>query len=448
MNIKWLLEILLIAVCAVFVSACSRDAVSTEKPVASAKPAGETHPLRWMGHWKGEGRREEMVRQVLEAFSYTHPQIDVSFEFAADVLPEKSQMEMGLYIADMIRAGRMEWDVVWMDPLVYRTVATELSDWDWGRKHLVDFSEIEAVAGRQKPHLMTGPDAHKYTDGMMPGPYIEGFYYTVWYNRELAEQMGITVREKGMTPEDLLGYAEQIQAYNQRANKPVALLLDYEGAGSLRRLFISLLLSARSDIADPAGEDEAMARTLAVFEALAERFPEDCVLMREDLPEIAQSLIDGEALFFCDATWSYTTFDQCYPEGIKKLYLAQMPKFSDGVHEVIGGYISTWAVLKNAPGRDEGIELIKYWSRPEIAEQWVRDTKCPTGLAGSLYDPSFGNDVFAEYQRWLSDEGFCEASDPLMFQTELDERIDWELMYKVIADLEGESYLFTEGGAQ
>ncbi|MBN2685431.1 MAG: extracellular solute-binding protein [Pontiellaceae bacterium] len=431
-------------VCALLAAACSREPEPAVKPVAPAQSAVETRPLRWMGHWKGEGQREELVRQVLEEFSYTHPQIDVSFKFAVDVLPQKSQTEMGIYIAEMIRENRWDWDVIWFDPLVYRSVAKELGDWNWGEKYLVDFSGIEAVAGRHKEHLMQGPTAHQYTAGVMPGPYIEGFYYAIWYNRELAEKIGIQVKEEGMTPEDLLGYADQVRVYNLHAEQPVAFLMDYGGAGALRRLFVSLLRSARKEASEPVGRADALARTLVVFEALKERFPSDGVLVREDLQQIAQSLIDEEGLFFCDATWSYTTFDQYDPEGLKNLHPAQMPRFRDGVDEVVGGYITTWAVLKDAPGRDEGVELMKYWSRPEIAEEWVRRTKCPSGLEGNLYDPYYGNDVFAKYQRRLEESGFPEVSDPLMFQTELDDQVDWSPMEKIIAELTGEPYLNQE----
>ena len=61
-----------------------------------------------------------------------------------------------------------------------------------------------------------------------------------------------------------------------------------------------------------------------------------------------------------------------------------------------------WAVMKNSPNRDVAIRLMQFWSRPEIAEKWVRYTKSPTGLAGNLYDPEYGQDIFAEYQRKLS----------------------------------------------
>ena len=89
------------------------------------------------------------------------------------------------------------------------------------------------------------------------------------------------------------------------------------------------------------------------------------------------------------------------PDLLAKLRLAQVPGYGKQ-RFYAGGYTPVWAVMKNSPNRDEAIKLMKFWSRPEIAEKWVRYTKNPTGLAGNLYDPEYGTDLFAEYQRKLA----------------------------------------------
>lgn len=374
--------------------------------------------LRWMGHWKNEGRREQLVLDVLEEFRFTHPQIDVTFRFSADILPEKNQKAAGGYISKMIRSGNPEWDVIWLDPLIYYYVAEELDDWDWGRKHLVDFSEIEGFRECHKPFLVDGPDAHRHTAGIFPGPYIEGFYYALWYNKELADSLGITVREDGMTAEELLGYMKQIHARNQEGGEPIAAFVDFKGTGSLFRLFYSLMLSASHGDASRSNDvdmEAAVARTVDFFKKMGKIRPPAPVLTAGPWPEAAHALINGRALFFSDATWRYAAFEKVDPEGLKRLRLAQMPEFAGGCRHTIGGYISTWAVLKHAPGRDAGIELMKYWCQPSIAGRWIRDTKCPTGLKGSLYDPRYGKDVLADYQRRLTSEDRHPMLDPRMF---------------------------------
>lgn len=60
----------------------------------------------------------------------------------------------GKYIAKMIRSGRIDWDVVWMDPTIYQVVAEELNNPDWGRKYLVDFSEFPDIKAAHQSFLV------------------------------------------------------------------------------------------------------------------------------------------------------------------------------------------------------------------------------------------------------------------------------------------------------
>jgi ABC-type glycerol-3-phosphate transport system substrate-binding protein len=88
-----------------------------------------------------------------------------------------------------------------------------------------------------------------------------------------------------------------------------------------------------------------------------------------------------------------------------------MPSFT-GQPVKMGGYMTTWAVLKDAPSREAGIQLLQFISRPAVAQQWVHDTKSPTGLKGDFYDSVFGQDIHAAYQRTLHENGSRLLSDP------------------------------------
>ncbi len=52
---------------------------------------------------------------------------------------------------------------------------------------------------------------------------------------------------------------------------------------------------------------------------------------------------------------------------------------------------------KNVPHLKEAIQMVLFWCRPEIAEQWARYTKCPTGIKGNLTTSSFGLDVYDNF---------------------------------------------------
>ncbi|MBC8206829.1 MAG: extracellular solute-binding protein [Kiritimatiellaeota bacterium] len=361
----------------------------------------ETVPreLRWMGQWKNEGLREQLVRETLEEFQFLHQDIKISMSFASDLLPEKSQVNAGRLIADMIRAGRVDWDVIWLDALIYKTVAAELNDPDWGAEYLVDFSEFPDVKAAHRSFLVDGPDCHQDTRGVFAGPYIEGFYSCLWYNTAVAEKLGLKIREEEMSADDLLSYLLRIKEYNQTAEIPIAGFADFTASGSARRLAHNLFLSehlARPDMPT----DEILAHVLHFFEAMQ---PCDPVLYdNQTWQDAAQLLLDDKALFLIEATWRYSSLRASFPDLLNKLHPVQVPGFEKQSFYV-GGFTTTWAVMKNSPVRDTGIELMRFWCSSAIAEKWVRYTKSPTGLSGNLYNSEYGMDSLARFQRNLSE---------------------------------------------
>ncbi|MCC7299937.1 MAG: hypothetical protein IT583_02530, partial [Verrucomicrobia bacterium] len=62
-------------------AACLQAEVRTVAPKST---------LRWIGHWKGEGLREKLVREVLDDFTFENQDIEVQLAFAADIFPERS----------------------------------------------------------------------------------------------------------------------------------------------------------------------------------------------------------------------------------------------------------------------------------------------------------------------------------------------------------------------
>ncbi len=354
--------------------------------------------LRWMGHWKGEGLREQLVREVLDDFSYENQDVNIQFVFAADILTNKTQKAEAEFLVNMIQSGEITWDVVWMDQSIYSHVASMLKNPDWGHKYLVDFSDVPEFNETHKPILVEGADCHKNTGGVFIGPYIEGFFSALWYNTAVAEKLGLQIREEEMSDEDLLSYARRINEYNRTAAVPISLFVDFKYSGSFQRLAYNLVLSAQQETS---ATNEAVRRVLNTFEKLAQFNPVLFSNPDNNWNDAARLLMEDKALFLIEPTWRYSMLNKDWPRLLKKLRVAQMPGFEKQTYYV-GGFMPTWAVMKNSPNRDAAIRLMQFWSRPEIAEKWVRYTKNPTGLAGNLYDPEYGQDLFAEYQRKLS----------------------------------------------
>ncbi|MCC7300868.1 MAG: carbohydrate ABC transporter substrate-binding protein, partial [Verrucomicrobia bacterium] len=228
------------------------------------------------------------------------------------------------------------------------------------------------------------------------GPYIEGFFYALWYNTAVAEKLGLNIREEEMTADDFVYYAQKVDEYNRTAAEPISTFVDFKHSGSFSRLAYNLFLSG--NLSEP---DKALRQILNTFESLGRAH---CLLYNNPesgWQDAARLLMDDKALFMIDPTWRYNLIQKDYPQLLPKLRLAQLPGFQKQRYYA-GGFMPVWAVMKNSPNRDAGIRLMQFWSRPEIAEKWVRYTKNPTGLAGNLYDPEYNGDPFGAYQRRLS----------------------------------------------
>ena len=78
---------------------------------------------------------------------------------------------------------------------------------------------------------------------------------------------------------------------------------------------------------------------------------------------------------------------------LKDIMPAEYPVFKT-TNIYIGAYQIMWAVLKKAKHRDEAVKFLLAMNKPSFADQWVRYTKCPTGIKGSFTDSSFGKDQF------------------------------------------------------
>jgi ABC-type glycerol-3-phosphate transport system substrate-binding protein len=381
-------------------------AIITDVALGST-PCGsiQTNPvttLHWMGHWKGEGLREKLVLDVLDDFTFRNQDIHVQFTFATDRLSTKTKVgeSNAVFIADMIRSGETTWDVIWLNTFIYQRVATLLNDPDWGQKYLVDFLEVPGFKETQKPFIVKDPRYLEKTGGILTGPYIEGFFYALWYNTEVADKVGLKIREEEMTVDDLLNYARQINEYNRTAVDPISVFAGTYSSSPFSRLAYNMFLSADTET-NPEKADLAVKQVLETFEALGKLSPLLYSKPKDTWQDVASLLVDNKVLFVSEPTWRYNTFEKDTPHLLRKMRLAQMPGFRKQ-NFYVGGFMPVWAVMKASPNREAAIRLMQFWSRPEIAERWVYYTKSPTGIAGNLYDPQYGQDAFANYQRTLT----------------------------------------------
>ena len=150
--------------------------------------------LNWIAHWLGEEKREQLVMEVAKEFQFLYPHIELHIEFAKTLQNEGKnyKWKSSYKIAEMIKSGDINADVVFLDPIVYSHVAELLDDHHWGEKHLLDVSDLPWFQQSQKDFILNSPYYREQTGGLLVGPYIEGFFTFLWQNQEVAKKIGET----------------------------------------------------------------------------------------------------------------------------------------------------------------------------------------------------------------------------------------------------------------
>ncbi len=365
--------------------------------------------LNWIGHWKGEGGRGELLEKIKKEYIFLHPEVKLHFRYNTDLNnPGKTyKLKMANAIVKMLTTGEINWDVIHLDSIIYAMVAEKLNAPDWGREHLVDFTDIPGFAATQKHFFFSDPYYRRQTGGIIIGPYIDGFITCPWYNTNTAAKTGIKVKERGMTINDFIGYARDLSAYNQKNNTSIPFIrlsawnrLDYLFEYLFKSQFTDPLY-AIDEKYDPR-KDKAFLDTLLIFEELARYQPVIDTNWR-DLPweQMKQDFLDGNGLFTIAGSFTYNQFRAAAPEKLIDTVPVEFP-YVRQPNGLVADYIPTFAVMKNSPNREQAIELVMLWTEPRVAEMWVNMTKNPTGLRYHL-KPAVNESQADPYSRFIFD---------------------------------------------
>ena len=367
----------------------------------------QTTQLNWIGHWKGEGKRGELIEEVKKEFEFLHPDVQVNLLYNRDIEAkgENYKWKTAYTIVEMIRTGNIKWDVVYLDIIVYNYVAELLSDPLWGVEHLVDFSTVSGFTQTQKKFIINDPYYKNQTGGLLVGPYIEGYFFFFCQNKKLARKTGIEIRERNMKVEDLLDYARQLSEYNQKNNTSISLI--WLGAWNrLESLFGNIY---RSHFDNPIvaieqsfskKKEKAFLETLLTFEKLSHYQP---ILNRDwrtvNWDGLKNGFLEGKGLLITGGSFMYNNFKAYGPEKFELVGPVEYPavKKSQGL---VGNYTPAFAVMKNSPNKKTAIDLMMLWSEPKVAEKWVSYTRNPTGIRGHLNEPvskNMNDEVFSQF---------------------------------------------------
>lgn len=366
--------------------------------------------VNWLAHWKGEGKREQLVDEIKKNYEFLNPGTTVNLVYDVDLQGEGSyyKMKVANKIVEMIKTGKIEWDLVFCDIAVYKHVADLLGDPLWGQKHLVNFSTVPDFLESQKDFIVNTPFFKEKIGEMFVGPYIEGYVFCLWSTRQIEEKVGIKIKQRGMTVEDFIGYARKLSEYNRQHRTNIPFLY----INSLNRIEALFEYIFKSHFSDPqmvieekytAEKAGAFLATLQTFEELSRYQPLVNADWRTlDWKECQKIFLTGKGLFLPGGTYMYNQFQGHSPQFVDNALPVEQP-YVKQPNGLVGLFAHAFAVMKKSSNRDAAIDLSMMWSRPETAEKWVEYTRNPTGIRGNLSNPALDGNNLDNYGRFLID---------------------------------------------
>ena len=96
----------------------SDRAISSDNGQAAGKEEPRQVQLNWIGHWKGEGKREDLVREVKREYEFLHPDVKINMVFNSDLEGDEPNRKVKAAdaIVKMIETGETDWDLVFLMP--------------------------------------------------------------------------------------------------------------------------------------------------------------------------------------------------------------------------------------------------------------------------------------------------------------------------------------------
>jgi len=409
MKIKLTGYILIAVTAAIFLTSCSKGKIETfKKKVILENIEKKKTKLNWIGHWLNEHDRELMVKEVAKEYIVKNPDIELNLKFPQNIRGYRSKRDVAKMYTEMIQTGNYEWDIIWLDDQSYQYVADELQDPNWSLKYLVDFGQIPGFKDTQKDFIFNDPMWAAQTGGIIVGPMLEGYYHAIFYNKDIADKIGIKIKDMGMTYDDLLGYVKAVNDYNKKTGSDIATFYESSDWTCQEILFQRLLKSEIGDFKKSLAhngsseKNAAFKKTLESFEKLGKYKPLHKKHKQNIWYQTRHIPLNDEVLFYVNGIWMYNHWMSIDEGKAAKMIPAELPVFKE-VDFYQGGYIPTWAVWKNAPHKEDAIKLMEFWSRPQVAEKWSRYTMAPTGIKGHITTGREGEHPFSIWQRKITE---------------------------------------------
>ncbi len=398
----------------IFTCACkSRIGDSNVKKNIKLEPMS----LNFIGHWKDEGKKEQLLYELINEFEFLNQDIKINLEFPAYY----ANTTEAKFNSQVILSPKPQWDIIRINNNL-SGISEEINEPGWEKKYLVDFSGIEEFRKNTKPELLSEETKSKY-GGIIPGPCIDGYNWTLWCNTDVANKVGIDVKQFDMSSDDFLSYLNAVNEYNHLHHDSIIPFFEANDWRTMNTLAFELFMSEIGDKNEILDKNfferkiEAWSKVLHEIEKYSHYKSKQQNNKNFDWLSHRFYPVNDKCLFFSNGTWMYNIWLKEYPDRIKKMMPSELPVFKPAPM-TFGGYNITWAVPKNAPHRDQAIKFLLFLNRPDVAEKWARYTKSPTGIKAQMTEANFGLDRFENFQ-YMIDKKYNENKISLIDNSEL-----------------------------
>ncbi|MDA3893108.1 MAG: extracellular solute-binding protein [Salinivirgaceae bacterium] len=367
------------------------------------EPAKE---IRFVGQWLNEGKRGTLIKDFTRQYEFENQQVIVDLKFPEEIFNDFADRESNVrFVNDIMTKKNPEWDIIRLNNQ-YRSIAELSGDSLWAKNNLVDFSKIPEFRNNTLPKLLTN-EVKDTWGGIIPGPFLEGSYWALWTNKEVARKIGVEVKSHGMTFDDFLNYIKSVDSYNKINPHdyiiPIHEAADWQTAFAfVFQLYASALNNTTElfNIQVTENKVQAWYKTLKALQELSEFNSLGNNWKNLAWGQSNCDLIHEKCLFYTNGSWMYNIWESDDALKTMNAYPCEFPVFNE-INLYPSAYFITWAVLKNSPNRDEAVKLLLAMNKPDFAELWVQYTKCPTGVKGQMTDVNFGGDQFENFSHYV-----------------------------------------------
>lgn len=337
--------------------------------------------IKWLAQWKGEGKKETLIREIAREFMLLNQEYDVELEFPQDIAAKTGNEIPFLAMLDtltgMVKAKEWPYDIMLCDAYLYQQSGIKAGEPNWGKEYLVDFKKEKWFIDAHKENLFTTDRYSNLHSGIMPGAYIEGSWIVLYVSSVIEEKLGLKVKSHDMVLDDFIAYAKAVYEYNQKNEDKITFsIFDSMFA---EKIFTQLLLSefGRNYNQNKGEIFEALKKVYDGIEEVAKYEPLNSYYIQKDNWDLKEDKI----LFSLNASWVSLLWQNTNPEGEKKMRPCELPSMEGKLADsYAGNYNAVFVVPKQAKNKEGAIKLMKFITSKNTAEKWVKYSKCPTGL--------------------------------------------------------------------